>query len=261
VLLLCLATGSARAQDNLCVDAVVSGQRLFRVGRLHEAQSQFATCAQSTCVSEVVERCVTWLREVDAAMPTIVVAATDSQGRDLDVLQRARLWVDGAEAPDGLSGRSKSLDPGTHRVRLEADGELVEQSIVVRQGEKDRRIELQLPAKKAPPATKPVPVGAFIAGAVGVVALGTFAFFGTRSLVDRGRFGCQAGCAPDQYNQVETDYQVSEVSLVTALASFAVATVFILTRPSQRAGSTLTSTAVSRSLSAGGGLGPTVAFW
>ena len=226
---------AARA-DNLCADSMVGGQQLRKSGKLVDARVEFVACSQSDCVSEVRERCVTWLREVDAALPSIIVAARNQDGKDIAT---GRVFIDDKEVAAALGGRAIAVDAGAHRIRLEAVGESLEESIVLREGEKERRIELRVrprPAPKPPESPSHNTAGVIAAAAVGVVASGSFAFFSLRALADRKTFGCDVGCSSDHYDSVKTGYLAADISLGVALSAFTVAAVlFVFDRGSQKA--------------------------
>src|SRR5262249_40860851 len=133
--------GTARAaseQQDPCFEAAVDGQRARRAGKLLYARSRFSVCAQQECPTVVRDRCTGWLSETNASVPSIVVAAQDDEGRDL---VDAQVDVDGVGMKDAVGGRAIDLEPGAHRVRVTRDGKIpVDATVVVREGEKERRI-------------------------------------------------------------------------------------------------------------------------
>ena len=77
-------------------------------GKLHDALKKLAVCSDATCSSEVRAECTQRIAAIDAAMPTLVLAAKDGSGNDLyDV----RVSMDGAPLTGNLDGRPISLDP------------------------------------------------------------------------------------------------------------------------------------------------------
>src|ERR1700691_3636156 len=90
-LLLFAAPRSARADDAACFQAAVEGQKLTRSGKLRDARERFVACAQRACeAAAVVDKCTGWLKEVEAALPSLTIAVKDEDGHDL-VAERARL--------------------------------------------------------------------------------------------------------------------------------------------------------------------------
>jgi hypothetical protein len=74
----------ARAQrGDPCLTAPVDGQKLHKAGKLVEARDRFAVCARNTCPGEIVQDCTRWSREIDEALPSVVMAAQDPEGGDL----------------------------------------------------------------------------------------------------------------------------------------------------------------------------------
>jgi hypothetical protein len=79
-----LAATSASAGDNAaCLDAASRGQTLRDARKFVEAREQFLVCAASTCPAAVRADCVTWLTEVDKALPSVVITAKDASGADV----------------------------------------------------------------------------------------------------------------------------------------------------------------------------------
>jgi hypothetical protein len=100
------------------------------------------------------------MSELQEALPSIVVEARDAEGHDLSDV---RLLVDGAVLATKLDGSAIALDPGPHTLRFEHGGAGVEQSVVVREGERRRRIPVNFPAPVAPPEPTPPPAPAVTA--------------------------------------------------------------------------------------------------
>ena len=188
-----------------CAAAYEKTQTLREQGKLIEAREQALSCGVPTCSVYVVKDCTQWLAEIDASMPTVVAAAEDQTGADtLD----ARLSIDGHAARTRLDGKAIAVNPGEHVFRFEIAGaEPVEVRVLVRQGEKNRRVAASF--KKAPPALPPVPpvvpppvavvpvlpppgppppseakvpVWAWVSGGAGLVLLGVGAGFGGSAL-------------------------------------------------------------------------------
>lgn len=121
-----------------CVSAADRGQQARDEGKYRLAREAFIACARSSCPGMVARSCAQWLRDVDAAMPSIVVGARDEKGADV---VDARVLVDGELLADKLDGRLTFIDPGEHLLRLERTGEAPqEQHVVIRASEKNRII-------------------------------------------------------------------------------------------------------------------------
>lgn len=143
-------------ETSVCVLAFERGQSLRREGSLRAARDQLLLCAQSSCPELLSARCLPWLEEVRAAIPSIIVAAKDASGRDLvDV----RVSIDGEVALEQLDGRPLEIDPGPRRIVIEANGKKrVERDVVIVEGEKGRRLDVVLASVRPPtPAATPSP--------------------------------------------------------------------------------------------------------
>jgi len=96
---------------NQCLTTPVEGQKLRKADKLLGARDKFGVCARDNCPREIVHDCTQWAREVEALIPSVVLAARDSSGRDLlDV----RISIDG-NPPADASPRAMELDPGVLR--------------------------------------------------------------------------------------------------------------------------------------------------
>jgi hypothetical protein len=241
LLLLLVASLPARAQDEACFRAAVEGQKLERADKLLEARARFVACAQRTCDAPAVEeKCAGWLQGVEAALPSVAIAVKDADGRDL-VPTAARL--DDADANAALGGRSIPVNPGHHRLTVQAGGATLSEDVLMRRGEKDRPIVFRV----GPPPTPPTPsgttgrgllVGGIVAGSVAVVTGALFAYFGARGVSDRASFRCATGCPADHYQTVHQELVAADASLGIAIGSAVIAAVLFAVRPSlaQRTG-------------------------
>ena len=98
---------------------------------------------------------MTWLAEVDKAMPTLVVRVRDARGFDVS---GARALVDGIEILASMTGRPVALDPGPHTLRVVASsGVSRDQAIVIAEGEKDRAIVMTIDAPLRPDGSRDGP--------------------------------------------------------------------------------------------------------
>jgi len=238
--MLCTAIGAvmtlsqgamADGSEDVCFSAAADGQKARKLGKLHEAREVFTRCAQAACPAEVTERCTGWLAEVDEAMPSVLVATEDASGHDL---ARGTVRIDGQEQ-DVLVGKPVSLEPGQHVLVLEVPGEAkVEETIVLREHEKNRRVVLQLHAPSVVGVHKPSPVP-FVVGSIGLAFAASFGVFGVAGMVDRQSSHCDVGCAASDYARVRAELVVADVSLGIAGVLLAVAIIdFAITRSASR---------------------------
>jgi hypothetical protein len=225
----------ARAQEDACLTTPVDGQKLQRAGRLLEARERFRACSSKNCPPEVVEDCTRWARDVEEALPSIVLVARDRDGRDLPGVTAS---IDGAPLTP-INARAIPVDPGTHRVVFHKEGAAdATQDLIVHEGEKNRNVNAVFaqpvvprpPGVPAPPE-RPVPTGAFVAGGIGALALAGFATFGALGVSGRASRGCDIGCSSSDKKAVDTELRVADVSLAVAVVALGVATWLYLTRP------------------------------
>jgi hypothetical protein len=156
-------TATARADDDAsdlasqCVRASEQGQSERDQGRYRAARAAFIDCARDTCPAVVAKVCAKWLRDVDDAVPTLVLGARDEDGNDL---AEVTVTLDGAPFASRLVGQPSEVDSGEHVLRFERAGHLpVEQRLIVRAGEKARAVTVilrRLP-EDAPPGSAPTP--------------------------------------------------------------------------------------------------------
>jgi len=172
---------------------------LQRRGALVAAREQLLLCAQKGCPKPIAADCSGWLSEVEQSLSSVVFAVSDDEGVDL---VNVHVTANGAAIADKADGRALPLDPGLYVLRFEAPGHSPgEQSITVRQSEKNRIVRMQLrrtPAVPKPQVTmnaeslyasepadsggKSIPVASYVFGGVAVVGLGMFTYFGLSEL-------------------------------------------------------------------------------
>lgn len=188
LLLAVAAPSAASAQDRTsakeeCASSAESAQQLRGEGKLSAARDKLLFCARTQCPSFVRADCEKWLAEVDAARPSVVVAARDAQGRDVG---GAQLTIDGAPVARGLDGKALDVDPGSHTFTLSANGRTAQQTVLVREGEKSRPVTVVFEERasagapavsaggggEAPRAGGGVSPWAWVLAGVGVVGVG-----------------------------------------------------------------------------------------
>jgi hypothetical protein len=143
-----LLSAEAFADRAACFQAALEGQNLRDEHKLIEAKERFRVCAQQDCPISMRGDCAAWLDDAERGIVTVVIVATDAGGASVyDV----RVTVDGRPLADRLDGRSLSIDPGVHTLRVErADGASVQRAIVANEGEKDQKLVVVLPGAPHP---------------------------------------------------------------------------------------------------------------
>lgn len=238
---------AARGDAEACARAAEKAQDLRSSGRLLEARDRLRVCVAPVCPAFVRRDCAQWESDLEASIPTVVVAARSRDGRDL---VEVRVTVDGAPFAESIDGIAKPLDPGEHRFRFEAAGSPpVEQIIVLREGEKRRAVEVTFAAPEpaataprgAPPASAEPPHAAadatsstptrgpwpWVLGGVGLVAASAGAALAWAALGDYHSLqqGCGAtgACASSQVGPVRTRMWVADVAIASGVVSLGVA--------------------------------------
>jgi hypothetical protein len=241
VLLACSTLSrSAFAQSKTeCIDAYEQAQSLRMDGHLKAARDQLLVCNQPACPVLARDDCSRWLAEVQAAMPSIAVAAKDAAGKDVVDIT---VQLDGERVLDALFGRAFQIDPGVHALRVESPGrEPIEQRIVVVEGEKLRAVNVvfSAPTKALPPAlpaakarSNPPVLGYALAG-VGAVGLAGFAYFATSGLSARQdlQSTCAPHCAQDDVDAARRKLIIGDISLGIGTAAALGAGYLLFLRP------------------------------
>jgi hypothetical protein len=190
--------------------------------------------------------CQRWLGEVEQNTPTVVLAARDADGHDLNDVA---VQLDDRPFVDRLDASPHPLDPGEHVFRFRRDGREVTERVILRTGEKARVITVQIeprrivsvpsssamqPSDSPPGSRTPVPAYAF--GGVGLVALGGFAYFGLtgRDAYFDAKAACSPSCSASEVSTAKTKLLVADVFLGASLLSLGAATYFFFAKHEAR---------------------------
>ena len=209
-LALAMVASSARGTPvtkERCFVAADRGQEMRDAGKLRAARDELLACANETCPGLVRADCTRWLAEIDARIPMIILRARDERGGDLaDV----RVLLDGHPFRDRLDGRLATIDPGEHVLRFEHGSDApVAVHVLVREGEKDRAIDVTFPAPATRSAARSgsvtgdtagsrIPASVFVLGGLSATGIAGFAFFALAAKrdVDHLRTTCAPRCDP-----------------------------------------------------------------
>jgi hypothetical protein len=239
---LALSAADARAQDQEeCIKGYEEGQRLQLDGKLRAARSQLMVCARASCPRVTQSDCAKWLTALEPKVPSVIITAKDASGRDLE---NVNVTVDGEVVAERLEGRAIDVDPGGHTFRFESEGRVLEQRYVIVEGDKARRIAIELPSstayapKDAVPSGPPdrdrdraspsrIPTISWVLGGVAIVGLTSFTVFG---LMGKNVESCVPRCTNGDVDDYQRDYVVADVSLGIALVAAGAAVYFALTQ-------------------------------
>ena len=221
--------GASDATTTMCYDSHEAGQLKRKRGEWRKARASFAACGDNRCPAIVQRDCVAWAAELAAQQPTVVVAVVRDDGTD--VLQ-AKVTLDGS--PIAVDGRAIEVDPGEHRVRVEARGQPpFEERFAVREGDRARRLRVTMPGPDAGTSWAPPPI-TYVFGGISVLAIGSFATFAAvgKAHEDELAGTCVNRCTDDEVAGVRRSYVVADVSLGVAVvaAGAAAVTWFLATR-------------------------------
>jgi hypothetical protein len=214
------AEGARGDEVDRCVAASEHGQDARRRHALRRARAEFIECSTETCPSVVRSACATWVDEVDAILPTVVVAVSHG-GKDVT---SARIDVDGHLVSQG---EAVPIDAGRHEIHVRSEGyKDAEAAFIAREGEKNRIIPITMDAKDPAPASSAPETSSnavrpitWITGGLAVVALGSFAYFGIsgRSRAQDLRSTCAPFCSAADRDGVRTTYLIADISLIAAV--------------------------------------------
>jgi len=208
--------------DKRCLAEYESGQRTRLAGDLLAARRSFIICAQATCPEIVNTDCAQWIRELDEQIPTVTAAARWSDGQDVAT---ARVLIDGSVVAKQLDGKPIAVNPGRHRIAIEARGKRVERTFVASAGERSRvirltleRVEVREPETKGPTALDVVP---WVLAGVSVAALIGFTVLAVKGNddVEELRETCAPYCARGSLDPIKRDFLIADVLLGVGIAA------------------------------------------
>jgi hypothetical protein len=251
-----------------CFSAAEQAQPLMKQRKLRAARRYLQVCAHEECPRAARNDCRSWLADVTQAEPTVVFVAREQRADgESRAVEDVRVSVDGeVTVPGQLGGGAVALDPGVHAILFEHAGfDPVEQRIDVREGERDREVDVvfranlaragsaQSPSPPRPPAEhepapaaeapgRPVPALAYGLGAGAIVALGFGIYMEAVGLSDRSQLSdsCKPSrtCAPSDVSSARNRVAAGDIALGASALLFAGAAYVYFTRdpaPSSRA--------------------------
>jgi hypothetical protein len=235
---LVLAPSVAHADD--CIGAYEATQTLRKDGKLMTARKEAALCARAECPAILARDCSKWIGELDASIPTVVLDARSPKGAEVaDV----HVKLDGMTLVEKIDGKAIQVDPGAHTFVFEVPGSAaVEKSVVVREGEKNRRISATIATSSSTPAPSKddgvgaIPLGVWIFGGVSVAALATSAIFAIDGLGRKSDLdACKPHCSPDDVDAMNARFTFADVALGAGVMAGAAALWLYVTRGDQKA--------------------------
>lgn len=215
------AAQPAPPDKQACFDSYVTAQKRQREGALIAAREALLVCSQPACPEPVPAHCAQWLLDVDRRLPSVVIRARTSDGRDVS---DAAVEVDGKPFATRLDGRAQPVDPGPHRLRLQpAEGLPVETRLVINEGEKSRLVTLTLAEPTEQPAARPA-MASWIAAGVGAGALVTAGIVGASAWSARSDLeSCKPYCDAGDVSAVRRRFLVADLGAAVGVVAIGLA--------------------------------------
>lgn len=187
----------ASADASTCAASYDRAQVLRDNRQLRDARQELLQCTKEECPGPMQRDCAAWLEDVEARLPTVTFRVKSARtGRELVDVQ---VTADGVPVVDRIDGRLVQLDPGVRTLRFATRQGVLEEQVIIREGEKNRVIDVPLDDSTSPAsgASRPFPVLATTLAGVGVLGIAGFAYFagGAKSDVDEMRATCAPACA------------------------------------------------------------------
>ena len=239
---LCASPPAARGADDraACVASYERSQVLRREHKLRRAREELRACSRVACPALVRNDCINWLGQLESTFPSLIIRAEKDGGDVANV----KVIEDSEIVATRLDGAPLELEPGEHAFRFETEGAPpVTMTVVAREGEHGRPLTVTFASPKAaePAAgsesqatSRPIPLGVFVLGGVGLVGLGTFAALGASGQSDENglRNSCSPYCAQSDIDRVRGKYVAADVAAGVGAAALVGAAVWYLVRPS-----------------------------
>ncbi len=246
-----------------CFSAAEQAQPLMKQHKLRAAQRHLEACARESCPRAARTDCRAWLADVTRAVPTVVfVAREERPSGESRAIDDVRVSVDG-EALGGahLDVSAVPLDPGVHTLTFVHPGfDPVEQRIDVREGERDRQVDVvfratgplvvgappapprpgpppEPPATPEEPTSRPAPLVVYGLAGAGVVAVGIGIVMEGLGLSARSHLvdTCQPtrSCAPSDVDSARNRVMAGDIALGVGALLFAGSAYLYFTREPQ----------------------------
>jgi hypothetical protein len=220
---------------NECISAYEQVQALREQGALLDARQRAIVCARDNCPKVLASECAQWLDQIAQSLPSVVLGAQSPDGKDLvDV----RVQVDGKPFAEQIGARAQPSDPGAHLFRFEsAEYGVVELKVMIREGEKNRRIVATF--EKKPEPTGPTapserlsagPIVGWTLGGVGLAAIGVGVVFEVLGLSKASELEpCKPACPSEDTATMSRNFVIGDVALVAGAVAMAAGIVVLIT--------------------------------
>lgn len=230
------AAPTSGAETKECIAAFDEGQRLKTEHHLKDSHARLLACSKESCPSVLRADCAEVLRNVQNALPSIVLAADDG-GRDVVDVKVTR----GNEVlATALDAKAIELDPGTYEVTFEhGPNKPIKVQFVLREGEKNRVVKASFNPKKpeqfklvTPPRSA---AGYAVPGIFAALGVAGFVVAGLSRLAFDGQVDdmtntCQPNCTQQERDNLSDKLVRANIGLGIGIGGLVVAaaTWFIL---------------------------------
>jgi hypothetical protein len=232
-------TSWSQVPDATCTEAFSAAPEQIKKGQFALAHVALLRCAEEPCPHAMRPLCAEELRQLEPRVPSVVLSARSSEGKDV---VDARVLDHGVVIASSLDGRAVDVDPGLHVFRFERPGEAAQDvQVLVREGEKDRAVLAIFPSAAVSPAQsrsttvarRPIPWTVVLAGTLSVGATIPWAVFGIDGISELASLSsCKGHCAASSVHAVNENLYVADGFMAAALVGYVVTGALFFTRPS-----------------------------
>lgn len=235
LLLVATRAGAETPTLDTCIESAEAAQLALGKSKLQQAREHAGRCIASSCPGQLRRDCAEFMTRIDAAMPSIVMSVQSTSGVDLT---DAKVRLD--DVVIASNGSAVEVDPGVHRLVVEAKGYTsARQTVTVRSAEKHRLINVRLvgDAPQKSSETRSPAVGTWVAaGALAVVAVAgaaVFAGFGLAGRQEREELSRECGpdCSHERRATMRQQFLIADIGLVSGIVGLVASPAVLLFGP------------------------------
>jgi hypothetical protein len=207
-----------------------------------DARAALQRCADDACPITVRSDCRTWLDELGAALPTLLIDIE----RDDDGRRPVHLELDGRSLELPAKPGPIEVLPGPHRLRFTLEGyRPIEVEVALAKGEKNHIVRARFlrPKVAAPPPpafvppkpkpTRPVPLATYLYGSGSILAFATSAVLLGAALdsQENARDACAPGCPKARRDSIDRRLLITDLFALSGLGLGGMAVYTYVRRP------------------------------
>lgn len=231
-------THTAEVLDQCLADHLTS-QKMQQLGRLLESQEHSYQCAAQHCPGQLRIDCLQWVNQLSERIPSLSFRVKVEGHREANV----QVYVDGHLTLKRLSGQALNIDPGSHEIRIEAEGySPYTEQITINEGERFRDIVADFERPSPPASLQPLAdskpaegnshVAEYVLAGIGLAATahaigwGVYASSGKSQLESE----CSPFCKQSSVDSIRRRGLIADISLGLGLSSIAGAAIVYFSR-------------------------------